>query len=177
MNKKILILGLVVIALLSICGIIAFIFIYSNRSFYNHTDKILKGEVMEMHGQSMLPTLESGDNFTITKDFQSIQRGDIIVYKDKTTEDQFVKRAIGIPGDDIELKDSKVYVNEEPLDEPYLEENVKTEIGSTGTTFSLNENEYFVLGDNRTNSSDSRHNLVGLIKRNQIIGVFVEKIE
>lgn len=178
MNKKrLLILGFALFGILCICGIVVFLFISGNWSFYKHTDKILRGEVMEMHGESMNPTLEDGEKFTIEKDNATIERGDIIVYEHKTTKNQFVKRVTGIPGDTIELKNESVYLNGQILDEPYLKEGVETQPGNSGTSFTLKENEYFVLGDNRSNSSDSRHSLVGLIEKEQIIGVFIEKID
>ena len=71
--------------------------------------------------------------------------------------DAIIKRVIGLPGDTIELRDGTVFLNGVMLDEPYLVSGSTTEPGRAGTVWSLGPDEYFVLGDNRAQSSDSRY--------------------
>lgn len=90
-----------------------------------------------------------------------IQRGDVIIFQPPNGEpgDYFIKRVIGLPGDTVEIKDGWVYVNDEKIDEPYLNED---NYGNTqpyrvsSETYEVPDGEYFVMGDNRTKSSDSR---------------------
>ena len=71
-------------------------------------------------------------------------------------EENFVKRVIGLPGDVVEIRSNQVYVNGEPLDEPYLTPE-RNDDGFSMAPFALGEDEYFVMGDNRDNSHDSRN--------------------
>jgi signal peptidase I len=97
---------------------------------------------------------------------RDIRRGDIIVFKYPIEpERDFIKRVIGLPGDTIELKAKKVYVNGQPLDEPYVHFLTSSE-GAEVTSINVRENygpvtvpsdQYFVMGDNRDNSQDSRY--------------------
>jgi signal peptidase I len=96
-----------------------------------------------------------------------IRRGEIIVFKyPDEPERDFIKRVIGLPGDVIELKSKKVYVNSQALDEPYVHFLTPAAVGSEVTSADVRENygpvtvppdQYFVMGDNRDNSQDSRY--------------------
>ena len=98
---------------------------------------------------------------------RDVQRGDVIVFKyPDEPERDFIKRVIGLPGDTIELRNKKVYVNGQPLDEPYVHFLEATHGASEVTSFDVRErygpvqvpaSQYFVMGDNRDNSQDSRY--------------------
>jgi len=116
----------------------------------------------EVVGNSMHPTYKNGEMLMankITYRVSEPKRGDVIIFKFSDTQD-FIKRIIGIPRDEVMIKDGKIYINGELLDESkYLESTVITNGGSylhEGQTVTIQDGEYFVCGDNRTNSSDSR---------------------
>ncbi len=104
---------------------------------------------------SMLPTLQEGELLLIEEvPIAQLQHGDIIVFQDPRGQDvPLLKRLIGLPGETVEVRDDKVYINGKALDEPY----VKIPGGRDYAQATLGSDEYFVLGDNRPNSSDSRH--------------------
>jgi signal peptidase I len=124
--------------------------------------------------ESMEPTLSPGDRVLVNKlsyHFHPIHRGDIVVFKappgeasDPTIKD-LIKRVIGLPGDTIEERDGKVWINDKPLNEPYLAADTPT---TSLTKHVVAPGQYFVLGDNRTNSKDSR--FIGAIPESLIVG-------
>lgn len=106
-----------------------------------------------VRGSSMEPSLHNGQYLIVSKVsylFREPQRGDIVVFLSPNGTDDYIKRIIGLPGEYIEARDGAIWVNGYRLDEPYL----KTGVPYTGS-WSLGPDEYFVLGDNRANSSDS----------------------
>jgi signal peptidase I len=116
----------------------------------------------EVLGNSMHPTYKNGEYLMankLTYRFGEPQRGDVIIFQYSDTQD-FIKRIVGIPGDTIMIKDGNVFINGQQLNEDdYISESVYTRGGdylSEGETISIGEEEYFVLGDNRPHSSDSR---------------------
>lgn len=128
-------------------------------------------------GQSMEPTLDHMDNLMVDKisyRFRDPKRFEIIVLQpflqDKKT--LYIKRIIGLPGETIQIGvDGTIYINGEKLTESYGKEIIKPEnIGRAIEPITLGEDEYFVMGDNRNNSGDSRSKIVGNIGRSQIIG-------
>ncbi|KUK76609.1 MAG: hypothetical protein XD93_0817 [candidate division WS6 bacterium 34_10] len=128
----------------------------------------------EVLGNSMHPTYKNGEYLMankLTYRFGEPRRGDVIIFQYSQTQD-FIKRIIGIPGDSIMIKDGKVYVNGTQLDESaYLEDTVYTSGGdylAEGESVTIGEDKYFVLGDNRPHSSDSRS--FGPISESQIKG-------
>lgn len=131
------------------------------------------GQRTYVSGDSMKNTLEDGDNLIVDKityRFRDPQRYDIIVfpfeYKDDT---YYIKRIIGMPGETVQVADGRVYIDGEQLKESYGRELME-QAGIAAEPLTLGEGEYFVLGDNRNASSDSRDPSVGIIHRDKIIG-------
>lgn len=133
-------------------------------------------------GSSMYPTLSNGDNIIVDKlsyRFSDPKRFDIIVfpfYEETTkTSKNYIKRIIGLPGETIQIKDGLIYINDKVLEEDFGFE-VMLNGGYASEPVKIKENEYFVIGDNRNLSKDSRHlnennkSDVGCIKRENIIG-------
>ncbi len=124
-------------------------------------------------GTSMSPTLENGDCLIVDKITYKIrepERYEVIVfpYRDGSSR-YYVKRIIGLPGETIQIIDGYVYIDGEKIDEPYLTETIK-EAGSAVVPITLGEDEYFVMGDNRNNSLDSRSTEIGIVSREEIKG-------
>ena len=117
---------------------------------------------------SMEPTLQVGDRILVNKfiyRFRDIQHQDLVVFKYPLDPDRdFIKRVIGIGGDNIQIEDGMVLVNEEPLDENYLENRAYNDYGPVAVP----EDHFFVLGDNRNNSEDSRY--WGFVPRKNMVG-------
>lgn len=134
------------------------------------------GQRTEVDGQSMEATLQNGDNLIVDKityRFNDPERYDIIVFPFKYQENTYyIKRIIGLPGETVQIdEDGNVYIDGEKLDENYGREIIKPEnVGRAIEPIKLGEDEYFVMGDNRNNSTDSRTEIVGNIKREDIIG-------
>lgn len=131
------------------------------------------GQRTQVSGSSMEYTLSDGDQLIVDKISYRIhepERFDIIVfpyqYEDET---YYIKRVIGMPGETIYIEDNTIYINEKPLAESYGRE-VMVSAGRASEPITLGLDEYFVLGDNRNESSDSRDPSVGSIKREDIIG-------
>lgn len=134
------------------------------------------GQRTEVEGSSMEPMLSHGDNLIVDKityRFKDPQRFDIIVFPFKYKENTYyIKRIIGLPGETVQIDEKgNIYINGETLPENYGREIIKQEyIGIAAEPIVLGEDEYFVMGDNRNNSTDSRTEIVGNIKREDIIG-------
>lgn len=131
------------------------------------------GQRTQVIGDSMYPTLHDNDNLIVDKisyRFSEPERYDIIVfpyqYEEKT---YYIKRIIGLPGETVQVIDGYVYINGKQLDENYGRSVMET-AGLAADEIKLGDNEYFLLGDNRNESSDSRMPDVGNIKREDIIG-------
>lgn len=134
------------------------------------------GQRTEVRGASMESTLSHGDNLIVDKityRFRDPQRFDIIVFPFQYEEDTyFIKRIIGLPGETVQIDlEGTIYIDGEVLEENYGREVIKPEnVGIAIEPVVLEEDEYFVMGDNRNNSSDSRTEVVGNIHRDDIIG-------
>ena len=134
------------------------------------------GQRTEVEGASMENTLHNGDNLIVDKlsyRFHDPERFDIIVFPFQFQDTTYyIKRIIGLPGETVQIMDDgSIYINGEKLEENYGMEVIKPEtIGRAAEPIELGDDEYFVMGDNRNNSSDSRTDMVGNIKRENIIG-------
>ena len=131
-------------------------------------------------GASMNPTLEDGDNLWVDKlsyTFGKPDRFDVIIfnYDENTT---YVKRIIGLPGETVRIdQKGQIFINEQLLVENYgLEAIHANNLGRANQPVLLGEDEYFVLGDNRNNSSDSRWPDVGNVQKEDIVGKVVLRI-
>lgn len=123
-----------------------------------------------VQGASMKPNFSSGDYLLVdetTYRFREPERGEVIVFKNPSdTSEFYIKRIIGLPGEEIVISDSEVNINGEPINETYL----GVEINFDGQyIFQLDDDEYFVMGDNRQQSFDSRS--WGPLGGNLIIGI------
>lgn len=126
-----------------------------------------------VNGDSMNDTLQSDDNLMVDKlsyRFKDPERFDIIVFPYEHQENTYyIKRIIGLPGETVQVKNGSIYIDGELLTEPYGKEPMER-AGIAGEPVKLAQDEYFVLGDNRNNSSDSRDPSVGNIHRDRIVG-------
>ena len=131
------------------------------------------GQRTKVSGHSMETTLSDGDNLIVDKisyRFRDPERFEIIVFPFQYEEHTYyIKRIIGLPGETVQVIDGYVYINGEVLDENYGLE-VMDNPGIAAEPITLGEDEYFVLGDNRNHSSDSRDPSVGVLHRDDIMG-------
>ncbi|MCI9004373.1 MAG: signal peptidase I [Lachnospiraceae bacterium] len=132
------------------------------------------GQRTQVSGSSMEYTLSDGDNLIVDKisyRFYEPERFDIIVFPFQQEEDTYyIKRIIGLPGETVQIgEDGTILINGMELEESYGREVIQ-EPGAAAEPLTLREGEYFVLGDNRNASSDSRDPSVGMIQREDIIG-------
>jgi signal peptidase I len=121
-----------------------------------------------VEGSSMEPNLHTGQRLLINRlatwGVGEIRHGDIVVFHSWSDNKDYIKRVIGLPDDTVEIHDNRVYVNGTLLDEPYLDQPTTDHVGPT----KLTADEYYVLGDNRGNSADSRY--YGPLHRDHIVG-------
>ena len=128
-------------------------------------------EMVRVDGPSMQPTLYKDqtvfvEKLSIARD--SVKRFDVVIARYPNREGAFVKRVVGLPGDTIEVRDDgHLYINSEQIDEPYiLEEFIDRQFGP----YTVPEDCYFVMGDNRNDSLDSRSPDVGAIPKKEVVG-------
>ena len=131
------------------------------------------GQRVEVDGNSMEDTLHNHDQLIVDcftyRFLHAPERQDIVVFRLKDDPGTFyVKRVIGLPGETVRIKNSVIYINGEAIDDPYATQKTFP-AGSAEDLIVLGEDEYFVMGDNRNNSLDSRYSL-GSVKRSQFVG-------
>ncbi len=133
-------------------------------------------EPIRVDGESMTDTLQNGELMFVTKPeyiWGTPSRQDVIICRYPNRKEYFVKRLIAVPGDTVEIQYDRerrintVYVNGEAVEEPYLTPE-RNDSNNSIPPLTLQEDEFFVLGDNRDNSNDSRY--VGVLHRSQIVG-------
>lgn len=120
-----------------------------------------------VEGNSMEPTLHSGEIAVYTRIYPEYKRGDVIALRIPSSE-YYVKRVIAVEGDTIDIKDGKVYIDGEILDEPYAAGETYEQEGNVKYPYTLKEGQIFVMGDNREVSMDSRS--FGVVGKRQIKG-------
>lgn len=114
-----------------------------------------------VNGESMSPTLKNNELLLLKKYDKKIERFDIVVFK--YNDSRLIKRVIGLPGDKVEYKDGKLYINDEEMVDPFS--NITKDFKYIGV---VSENSYFVLGDNRNDSVDSR--MIGSVTKDMLLG-------
>ncbi len=132
------------------------------------------GQKSEVTGSSMNDTLYNGEQVIVDKlsyRFHSPQRYDIVVFPE-SNKSNYVKRIIGLPGETISIREGYIYINDKLLtDDSYGKEGISTQnYGRLKQPVTLKDDEYFVLGDNRNNSQDSRSEAVGNVTKDRLIG-------
>jgi signal peptidase I len=124
---------------------------------------------VRVQGAAMAPALNNGDKALMLKSFKEINRGDIVVHLyPEDTSKSYIKRIVGLPGETIEIRDGRVYINGQRLEEPYMQPDYFSQ--DILNPVKIAADHYFVLGDNRRNSADSRY--WGTIPRHLIYGKF-----
>lgn len=137
-----------------ILAVISFFIFNSYYTFYR------------VNGSSMEPALKDGEIYLVSKGNKSINRGDIIVFRVENEEPPYIKRVIALPGEKVAIFDNTVFINGRMLSEPYVQppyfdiQDVEE--------FTVPEGHYYVLGDDRVESYDSRH--FGPVPQENIIG-------
>jgi len=126
---------------------------------------------VRVEGTSMLPHLHDGERIFVNKfiyRFNAIERGDIVVFwYPNDPSKSFIKRVIGLPGETVSIKDGIVYINGQPLEELYLDDHHHMRHENMSSTF-IRPHYYFVMGDNRDSSNDSRQ--WGLVPEKYVYG-------
>jgi len=125
-------------------------------------------------GQSMSQTLKNGDQILVNRFAYKLANpkvNDVIVFLPNGNKKShyYIKRVIGVPGDNVQIKDGAVYINNKLFDEKITADAIE-DAGLAKDKVKLGSDEYFVLGDNRNNSEDSRYANIGNIKKQYIVG-------
>lgn len=131
------------------------------------------GEKTRVKGDSMETNIHDGDNLILNKvtyRFSDPERFDIVVFPyEKDPSLNYIKRIIGLPGEEVDLADGKIIINGEILEENYGREEIRI-LGDQSFPLIVPEGEYFVMGDNRNDSCDSRYKDVGTIPKEKFLG-------
>ena len=131
------------------------------------------GQRTRVDGRSMINTLHDGDNLIVEKlsyRFSDPKRFDIIVFPPTGKKEYYIKRIIGLPGETVQVVDGYVYINGSRLESDIYGNELMDDPMAASQPITLGEDEYFVLGDNRNHSQDSRDPSVGEVKKDTIMG-------
>lgn len=125
---------------------------------------------VRIEGQAMMPTLRNGDRVFMDRNPDQLERGDIIVfYFPLDTTKSYIKRIVGLPGETLMIEEGKIFINGKQIEEPYLDAEFLAQ-DSLPAPVKIPDGHYFVLGDNRRNSSDSRY--WGTVSRDLVYGKY-----
>ena len=131
------------------------------------------GQRTRVDGRSMMNTLHDGDNLIVEKlsyRFSDPKRFDIIVFPPTGKKEYYIKRIIGLPGETVQVVDGYVYINGSRLESDIYGNELMDDPMAASQPITLGKDEYFVLGDNRNHSQDSRDPSVGEVKKDTIMG-------
>jgi signal peptidase I len=155
-----------------------FLEIFMISSFVFALVYIFIGQLMEVSGNSMYPTYLDKEKIIAEKvslKFKEIYRGEVIIFQHPDIKEKhlLIKRVIALPGEIFKISGGSVYIDGKKLDEPYLESNILTNeivngIIKEGVDYPLDDGSYILLGDNRSQSTDSRY--FGSVSKEDIIG-------
>jgi signal peptidase I len=128
---------------------------------------------VRVEGTAMEPALKDGDRIIIDRNFEKLERGDIVVFYFRDDQRKsYINRIVALPGETVEIRDGKIFVAGKTPDEPYVDPK-NDQSKRSMTEIKLAGDAYFVMGDNRDNASDSR--LWGPVPRKLIYGKYVKK--
>ncbi len=144
--------------------LVLFILLVASRFFVPKIIELIDNRFIIVNGNSMAPTLNDGDKI-LYKKTDSFKRFDIIVFKNDSNT--LIKRIYGLPGETIIINNGKIYINSTEL----IDDNYAYNYTDGDNNITLGDNQYFVLGDNREISLDSRH--FGPIEKNSIKGIVI----
>ncbi len=154
--------------------IIACVAAFSLPAYYLASRFIVTAVIIQ--GRSMTPTLQDGDRYYLNRWrylFMNPDRGEMVVIKDPGHSDYAVKRIVGKPGDWLNIRDGAIFLNGRRLEEPYLPTGTQTDAPDRQEKWiQLGQDQFYVLGDNRKASEDSRY--YGVIHSAQILGLLVK---
>jgi signal peptidase I len=131
-------------------------------------------DIIEVDGNSMYPTLHDKDRLIVSKiNYKEPNIGDIIIFKYPADENlDFIKRIVAKEGDKVEIKNNYLYINNKKIEEPYINDKQLNDFSEV----IVPENSFFVLGDNRNSSRDSRYSDVGFLDEDNIKGKAIIRI-
>lgn len=135
---------------------------------------VMMFQTVTMQENSMEPTISVGDRFFVNKagyKFSSPQRGDIIVFRTNASDDAalHIRRVIALPGETVQISGGRILIDGEAYNEG-KDFPMMTNPGLAASPITLESGEYFVLGDNRNNSEDSRYIDIGMVRKKYIVG-------
>lgn len=154
----------ILITFLEICVVVALGYIITHHGM----------QIFTVSGQDMNPTLENGDRILVNKisyHIHSVKRNDVVIVRQSGSEHNYysAERVIGLPGETVQIKEGRVYIDGEKMKEKYSFPAMENG-GLALEEIALDEDEYFVLCDNRNSGEDSRNANVGNILRENIVG-------